>query len=198
MLANYPVAHFGVDNEFFNESETAIANPYVGFEFRRPGTSSFIELGGRVPLAPDDKLGALLYGTFADINRLGAFAPDLLTVTGKFNYYNENASNLIVRLRGGSTVLIPTDEGDTELVLDYSAQVGYKGSQISVIGGLSGQLIVTEEDLDLGERTIHQLGASASLNLGSVRPGIHFWIPMDEDLDFIDFVLGLNLVLQLR
>ena len=181
------------------EPETIIGNPYVGLEFRKPGSSVFTEIGGRIPVTPDDKFSASSIGGSADFDRLEAFASDLLAITGKINYHNKNASNLVIRLRGGPTVWIPTDEGDTELLLDYSAQVGYEGQQVSVIGGLTGRLIVTEEDLDFGERTFHHLGASASLNLGTVSPGIHFRIPIDEDLsDSIDSVLGLNLVFQLQ
>ena len=181
------------------EPETIIGNPYVGLEFRKPGSSVFIEIGGRIPVTPDDKFSASSIGGSADFDRLEAFASDLLAITGKINYHNKNASNLVIRLRGGPTVWIPTDEGDTELLLDYSAQVGYEGQQVSVIGGLTGRLIVTEDDRDFGERTFHHLGASATLNLGAARPGVHFRMPLDEPLnDRIDFIFGLHLVLQLQ
>lgn len=176
------------------EPETIIGNPYVGLEFRKPGSSIFTEIGGRIPVTPDDKFSASSIGGSADFDRLEAFASDLLAITGKINYHNKNASNLVIRLRGGPTVWIPTDEGDTELLLDYSAQVGYEGQQVSVIGGLTGRLLVTEEDLDFGERTFHHLGLAASVRLGTVQPGIHLRFPIDEDLnDIIDFVFGFNL-----
>ena len=210
-VGEVPLAHANLDDikivdpstgetifELDFESETIIGNPYVGLQFHKPGSNIFTEIGGRIPVTPDDKFSASSIGASADFDRLEAFASDLLAITGKINYHNKNASNLVIRLRGGPTVWIPTDEGDTELLLDYSAQVGYEGQQVSVIGGLTGRLIVTEEDLDFGERTFHHLGASASLNLGTVSLGIHFRIPIDEDLsDSIDSVLGLNLVFQL-
>ncbi len=184
--------------EFDFDPETIIGNPYIGLEFRKPGPGVFAEIGMRIPITPDDKFSAPSFGAMADYDRLVAFAPDLFTITGKINYQNKNVSNLIIRLRGGPTVWIPTEEGDTELVLDYSAQVGYEGQLVSIIGGFTGLLIVTEEELGMGERTVHHLGATASFNLGTLHPGVLFRIPIDEFLEAsIDFIFGLNLLLDL-
>lgn len=57
-------------------------------------------------------------------------------------------------------------------------------------------MIVTESDLDLGERTVHHLGATAAINSGAVSPGVHFRIPIDDQFDNIDYVMGLNLVIH--
>ena len=62
---------------------------------------------------------------------------------------------------------------------------------VELAAGLSGVMILTEDDLDLGDRTIHQLHAGASLDLGALRPGIQVRRPLDEDLeDVIDYTVG--------
>jgi hypothetical protein len=85
-----------------------------------------------------------------------------------------------------------------EVLASYSGQVGYEGSQISVLGGLTGQAIITEEGLELSERTSHQFGAIMTFVAGNVRPGVFFQLPLDEEMrDMVDFVFGLNVSVDL-
>jgi len=194
LVAELPFAHFGIED--FDDSENSIGNPYIGLESRKQGSPFFSEVGVRPPLA--DR-GALFVGSFSDFDRFEAFTPDLFTFSGKVNFRRKSVSNVVARLRGGPNVLIPTEGGgDAEIILDYSAQVGYEGQQFSVMGGLTGRFVITE-DGDIGDRTVHQLGAAAALHLGKVRPGIHFRLPLDDDLsNFIDFVFGLHLGVHLK
>ncbi len=177
------------------ETETMVGNPYVGLEFRRPGANNYFELGVRLPIAPDDKFVAPQIGEDADFDRFEAFLTDFIPISGRLNYQKKNASNVVLRLRGGATVFVPTNEGDTEMFFDYGGQVEFEIQKISIIGGITGRMFVTEDELDLGERTAHQFGASASLNLGTVSPGIHLRIPIDDEFD-ADYILGLNVVIQ--
>lgn len=59
-------------------------------------------------------------------------------------------------------------------------------------GGITGVAILTE-DGSFGERTYHQAGVTLNLLLGEVRPGINVRVPLDDELDFIDFTVGLHL-----
>ncbi|MFQ5864518.1 MAG: hypothetical protein ACE5IW_04730 [bacterium] len=202
IMGELPLAYGALDENFgFDEDETIIGNPYIGLELRKQGSPVYAEIGGRIPLTPDDKFLAPTIGSYSDLDRLEAFASDVITLTAKMNYHQISASNLAFRIRGGPTFWINTggNGDDSELLLDYSAQVGYEGERITVLGGLTGRLLVTEGDLDLGERTFHQLGVAASVGLGTVRPGVHLRFPIDEDSnDLIDFVLGFNLAIEFK
>lgn len=212
LVAELPFAHARVDVvvlDFINpqpikesESETIIGNPYIGLELRKAGSPVFGELGVRIPITPDDKSIASAIGRFADFDRMEAFAPDVFTVLGRINFQSTSASHVRIRVRGGPTLLFNSEgflEDDTELLLDYSAQVGYVTQKVSVMGGLTGRLFATQTEGDFGERSVHQLGASATLISGQVQPGIHLRIPIDDDLDdILDFVFGLNLSVQLK
>lgn len=91
-----------------------------------------------------------------------------------------------------------TFDHDFNLLLDYAGRFGYQGQKVTILAGITGRLLVTEEGLDLGERSFHQLGISASMNMGRVRPGAHPRFPIDDDLnEVIDFVFGLNLAVDL-
>jgi len=175
-----PISHFGDDND----SETMIGNPYIGLEFRKPDGTFFIELGGRIPIAPDDKLGAALLGAFTDFDRLEALLPDVVTFSGKVNFQTANSSNVVFRLRGGPTLLANSDSqnfidnDNSEWLIDYSGQIGLQGEQISVFGGITGRYLASGEG-DFGEKSIHQLIGSANIDLGSVRPGIQLRFPLE-------------------
>lgn len=138
---------------------------------------------------------------FADVDRFEAFTPEILTATAKINYRKKNVSNLFVRLRGGPALFLGTEEfgEDADVFLDYSAQMGYEGFLLYLIGGISGRFSATSDDGAIGDRSIYQLGAAANLVLGNVRPGILFRLPLDEDLrDDLDLVLGLQMSVLLR
>lgn len=201
-VGELPFAHHGIDTDFRKHTETVIGNPYIGLEFRSPSSPVFAELGVRVPITPDDKGFASDMGIFADLDRFEAFTPDVLTVAGKVNFYRKSDRNIVFRIRSGPSLFINTrrDAGDdVELFVDYSAQIGLEGRRVSLIGGITGRLLVTEEDLNFGERSFHHLGAALSLNLVKVRPGIHFRVPIDDDFaEVVDFIFGVNLGIQFQ
>ncbi|MDZ7344110.1 MAG: hypothetical protein ONA90_06310, partial [candidate division KSB1 bacterium] len=87
----------------------------------------------------------------------------------------------------------------TQWYLGYSAQIGYETQPFSASAGLTGRANLSEEGLDYGERSIHQLGFAANAGLGNFRPGIHFRLPLDDDLkESLDFVFGINLGVQFK
>ena len=97
------------------------------------------------------------------------------------------------------TFWIPTNEGETELLFDYSGQVGYEGSQFGVIGGITGRMVVTEDGLSFGERTFHQLTISAMVDLGTIIPGIQLRFPLDDERRrAVNNVFGLSLVFEIN
>jgi hypothetical protein len=210
-VAELPFAHSGFEainrgesgSTSVDESESTLGNPYFGLEIAGQSSPVFAEIGIRVPFAAEDKLGAVVTGFFTDFDRFEAFLPDLVPITGMLNYYHKEASGLAIRLRGGSSLLInhnkEKNEDATEWFLGYSAQAGYESERVSVLGGVTGRANISEGDLDFGERSIHQLGFNASVGLGNVRPGVHFRLPLDDDLkNSLDFVLGFNLGIQLK
>lgn len=185
-----------------NQSETAVGNPYIGLEFSTPQAPVFAEFGIRVPVASTDKDLSLTAGLLTDFDRLEAFLPKVLSITTMVNVHQVDQSGFALRLRGGPSLLINTDnesDDDTELFIGYSAQAGYESERFSVLGGLTGRAILTESGGNFAERSLHQLGFAANAGFGSLRPGIHLRLPLDEDLqDSLDFVLGFNLVIQLQ
>lgn len=206
LVGEFPLAHAGVNFSFdffeFKESGTGIGNPYVGLEIQGENEAFFTEIGARAPLAPESNLASTI-GFLTDfIDRGEAFLPDILSVIAVQNYLYRAPAGFIMRLRGGPSFWIYTGreniDEEVELLLLYSAQVGYASNNFSLMGGLSGRMIVSEGDLNISERTLHQFGTFASIDLGRVRPGVQFRAPLDEGFkDFLDFAFGVNLALEL-
>ena len=154
-------------------------------------------MGLRLPLTSEKKSNARGVGILADFDRMEAFSIKLLPLQMSLNVARRDASGLVMRLRGGPDLWISTDsktEGDkTEFWMHYSAQLGYEGELLNLLAGVTGRLWVTGEDLTLGERSFHQLGINAGVNLGRFRPGLHIRIPIDKDLsELIENVIGIN------
>jgi hypothetical protein len=204
VLAELPYANGKLDapsNFFSNDaSQSTIANPYLGLEFFSRRKHASFELGVRLPVADENKALATQAGFLSDLERFDAFFPDILTINGLLNVNSVNSGGFAFRLRGGPNFWIFTNSDnagdDVELLFKYSGELGYDTEQLSLSAGISGLLIATESDLDLGERTLHQFIAAAAVGLGNVRPGIQFRLPLDEDTG-VDYVLGANVAIRL-
>lgn len=183
-------------------SATRAGNPYLGVEIGRRSSRGFVELGVRAPIAAaesDEEELALLVGLLSDIDRWEAFLPDVVPVTALGNYRYVGASGFGIRVRAGPSAWLATEsEQDSELFAMYAIQAFYEGPRASLGAAVSGRAILSESDLDLAERTIHQLGLDAAVNLGRVRPGARILVPVDDDLnDFVDFSLELHIAVAM-
>lgn len=201
LKVSLPISHLSVDG---GESETDIGNIYLGFEFHDLSPGLNIDLGLRVPTAPDDGSG-IVTGILIENYNLGIYMPETLSLSSNLKYRQQSEMGLIVRAGGGPDVLIPTGDGDgvfdrkTELLLNYYGQVLYGADNFSIGGGLTGLLFVTEENLSFGDRTIHDLGIMGSYSFDSAKLDAYIRFPIGDDEfdDIVEFVLGLNLTFSL-
>lgn len=200
LKVSLPISHLSVDE---GESETDIGNVYLGFEFYDLSSGLNIDLGLRIPTAPDDGSG-LLTGFLLENYNLGIYMPETFSLSSNLKYRQQSETGLVVKTGGGPDLLIPTNNGEfldrkTELLLNYYGQVLYGTDNFSIGGGIAGLLFVTEENLSFGDRTLHDLGIMGSYSFDSAKLDAYIRFPIGEDEfdDILDFVLGLNLTLSL-
>lgn len=194
LKADLPVSHLSAVNDI---SETDIGNIYLGLQFHEVSPGLDLELGGRLPTAPDDGSG-LVTGMVMENYRLGTYMLETVSFSSNAKYFWQSETGLRVKAGGGPDVLIPTGDGDTELFLNYYGQILFGPEDFSFGGGMTGLLIVTEKDLSFGDRTIHDLGILGSYKFDSVRLGTYIRVPLDDDInDIMNFVLGLDLTFSL-
>ena len=183
---------FGTPQPFDGTSENQFGNPFVGIELGRPGASSFGEIGIRFPVVDDEHLFSSEIGGYMDFDRFESFLPNVWTFTAMANVQLKGTTGLLLRLRAGPTFFLPTESGpDPELFGDYSIQAGYQFNRVSLLGGLTGRGWFTETGL--ANRFIDQFGFAASYAAGDFIPGVHFRVPLDDNLsNYVDFIFGIN------
>ena len=197
LVSELPFASFASE---VSDSEFTYGNPYLGFMFYDRGGSYFFEGGLRFPIANEEKSSALFLGYFTDFDRLEAYVPDLLSISLKNSFIKKNSANYLLKAMAGISFWIPRGENpqDNEVLLDYGIHTGYDGNKVQLLGGITGRLIVTVEDADIGERTLHNFGASARYKFKKAQPGLMLRVPLDEDFgDFINLIMGFNLTINL-
>lgn len=174
-----------------DESEFGVGSPYLGVEYG-PTESFLLEAGLRLPFsATNNGAAAGFFGEFAD--RSAAYLDEVLSVHLIPNLISTYESGFRTRLRGGPTVWIPTGGGDVELFIDYGGTIGFENAGFGGDLGVTGLLLVSEGDLDFAERTLFQLGAQAYRRLGNGgRLGVLLRIPLDDELENVDFILGVK------
>ena len=197
VVAELPVARGDVAG---GGSETAVGNPYVGLEFYNPDGPWMFEVGGRIPVMSEDKTAAQVVGMHADFDRFEAFLSDVVTLTSKLGYFRKNDANMLLRLRAGPTFFAETKgDKETDWFLDYLGQVGYDGPQLYLLAGVSGRYFLSAETGSFEERSVHQAVGSLGFKFGSVQPGVHVKLPLDEDLkESLDAVIGVNVGFVLK
>jgi len=196
VVAEIPYAHY--DPDHFGDSEGSVGDIYLGLERRAARDGAAFELGLRIPMASEDNESAIAVGYFSDVNRSEGFLPKVATVVAAGNYRYLDVNGLGVRLRLSPSLDIPTERGDSELYGLYALQFIYLGPQAEATFGFSGRILVTESDLDLGQRTVHQLDAAVSLAGHKVRPGLQLHVPVDDFYqDIVDAVIGAQVTVAL-
>lgn len=199
-VGELPFAYAALENADLSDSQ--FGNPYLGLELARAASPLFFEFGARLPVVASDNL-ATLFGQLTDADRMEAFTPDAASLLAALNFQNVlPPKQIFLRARVGALLSVSTGAGgttlltsgeDSELFLLLSGQAGFDGKRIFLGAGLTGRLVFTEKG-NFGRRTFLQLGANARLKLGRFRPGLHFRLPLEDDLkEVLEWVGGVSL-----
>lgn len=197
-----PVSHYGEEAGPYSPqvSGTIVANPYVGVEYAASGGIVWGEFGVRIPTVPDEDSenqeeveAAQFNALVVDVNGLQFAAQDAWIAQAAANAEFVHASGAFVRMRLAPWLALPA----TELFGNYHLLVGSQFSFLRLTAGLAGLILVTEEELDFSERTIHQMQFMADIGSGRVRPTAYarFWLDerwQDSGLPTSVWGLGVN------
>lgn len=182
-----------------DQGASSVGNPFVGIELRGHDPSIFMELGIRLPVADDVDVLPAAIGSLIDLNRFGAYGVNVLPLQLVANYhYAPTASNVSVRVRGGSETFLPVaQDAGGAMILTYGVQGWYRGAQVEGGGGLTGRWAVGQED-GFGESSLHQATITVRGIFGRVRPGVLVRIPVDDPLnDVFTATVGVTVTVAL-
>ena len=195
--AELPFVRYGIDTGAIKRSESSVGNPYLGVRIKSPMLT--YRVGVRVPIATDDDGTTLTAGRLTDYDRFEAFLPDVFAIKGSVMGPVRLSDLVTLDIGGGPVILLSTkDNGSNDLWAQYFVLARITTGNVTVKSGLTGVAILTESNLDFSERTTHQFGLGATLNLGTVRPGLLVRIPLQKALtEDINYVVGLNVTVVL-
>lgn len=193
MSISYPM--FGISE---SETKSALGNIYVGLETIQDKGPVFWEVGMRLPTLSEKKSDAAMLAIFGDVNRWEAYVHHLLALQAALNYRNAYQSGIVLFFRTGPSIWIPTKSGannDTEVFLDYGGGIGYENETIRVGGGVSGRVIITEEEFLFNDkRAYHHAELGVNVRLAQFRPAVFIRFPIEKELkDAISKTFGFSL-----
>jgi hypothetical protein len=201
LTLEYPISNADVGYGSLDFGETMLlGNPYVGMEYTLANfdatQAGVFRLGIRPPLAQDDKWYALEVGYLGVFDRFEAFVFDVTTLSGGGGYRLRSESGFGFDVDVNGNLFLPAD-GDNELYLDYNLTFWALLDQFKGGIGFAGRWWTTQDGLDFGEATVHQLGMLGSYDFGQFRPGLHLRVPVDDDLsDILTFTWGISLTAE--
>jgi hypothetical protein len=184
-----PFSYMHDSNEFLEENtSSSIGNPMIGMTLGGEGNRD-IEFGLRLNMADDAEMSNM-YAAFADLSRWEAYVPSLWSMYGQVRW--QRATNgLLWELNVGPNVWMP-EEGDVEMWAIYGAGVGYAGKNYRLAARTTGRLWMTQDGLNIDERTNHQVGLFADFGKGNWRPGMELRLPVDRNSE-IESTWGVSL-----
>ncbi len=196
-VGEIPFAYSSWDNEFESESQFALGNPYLGLSIGKETSNLLGQVGLRLPLASDDNDDARWLGTFADyVDREGDFFGDIVPITGTLTYRNRQENGFLVMATGGADTWIFTEGGGdgAEVFALYGARLGYDGPAWTVLGGIAGRGILTEESSFFDDGSVHEVGLEVGYRTAAVQPKLFVRYPLDKDIrEFLDLVVGFGI-----
>ena len=198
-----PFAHFDLDTEVGNfPAENAFGNPYLGIRTIFNNGNSALEIGIRPPFAEGDNPDASIYGLYSDLDRFGAFVPDLLTAKVHLEFLQTEENGLFIRGRVGPTILIFTEDtggDDFEMLMHAGGQIGLKHQKIRAWTGLNSVTVITDDSFVSDDPIALELALGVNLKLNQVEPGAFIRFPIITDYkELVSSVFGLNVTVNLQ
>ncbi len=207
LVCSLPLAHTSYEYGYYyrsEESEDVIGNLYLGMEGGGIKSPLLYDFGVSLPTAGNDQINASIVGIMSDIARFADFAPEYTIFHCRIGYYLKTPQNIVFQAKAGPVVWLNTggseydSRNNTELFYNYEGELWYKADRFGLGAGISGIVIMSDEEL-LGEsRNVTEMGFGANATFGHVTPGLFCKIPLSKSLsEIIDVTYGLNLQVKL-
>jgi hypothetical protein len=165
----------------FSESDHGLGNIFLEARkaFNEERTSHF-SFGVYLPTVGEDNDIRQALGSLSNPYRI-AQSISATTIYLNYAYSSPQEKNAIFGLEVGPELMFPTyEDSDTEVWTHFGLKGGHRFNKLDLWAAFNGQFLFTESDLDTKERLFSQLGLGARLNLGKVKPGLYYGIPLNK------------------
>ncbi len=164
------------------ESETGLGNilvtARVALDEKRTSQISF---GAFLPTISDEKYMLSDMGLASNYYRISQVVP-ALTIYGNYSFITAQEKKLILGGEVGPEVMIPKNDGDTEIIFHMSLVAGWRFDNLSLWAEFNDILIASEPEMDFNDRNINQLVFCGQYNFGMVRPGLCYMLALEDEL----------------
>ena len=191
-----PYSRINFNSSFGDESISNLGNIAIAYQIRNLVKPNFLEFKVRLPTVDNNTLGSLLLTDYTE--RFTSVIRDLVSFEPSYNLESSNSTGLYYRFKPGFKLLIPTRsntfDDSMELLLDLNILYGYRSEAIDINAGLTTTSIITEGDIDFGDRVLRQMFTSFTYTGSAFKPGLLIRIPLGDTVGSLyDFVVGLQL-----
>lgn len=169
LAAELPAARYAATNT----TATTVGNPYVGVGLSSTRIPLLVELGVRIPAAPNPP--ARTAGRHADAGRTAAFRDESISVSGLLNGRLSLNRYTTLRLRTGLTYGSPAADSTADTTgkwrLPYSVQLWRDGERFMTGLSIAGRPSLSPSAPG-PDRSTHHAMVSLMLNGTRVQPGV--------------------------
>ncbi len=179
----YPQLEYGVLGDYYLESRTG--NPYLGVEVGKRKQGPYGLLGFRPALTGRIYNYHATEMIFSHYGRLEAFTDNYASLTAGIGYRGISTAGSRVNCEVGFTRVLPTEDKaylDPITYLNYRIGVRYTTGLFGFVWGLNGRTDLTDPNYNMDERSHHQTGFGADMQLGRFYPGAYIYWPLDAVL----------------
>lgn len=202
-LLELPYAHYSYSDNYYYPSQTysndILGNIYIGIEGGKAKSGAFYEAGIRLPTATE-KRWIPVSSSSSDIARFDAFYHDITVIKGALGYRSEKESGIMTLLKFGPAFWINGDkeegEDGSELLVYYSSHLWYYGSSTDYGFGLTGTGVLTKDHILYENKFVNRFEFGMGFKTGKFRPGFEVFLPLSNDLEANNYVLGINVTLN--
>jgi hypothetical protein len=188
------LSYYSYGEVSMSDSKFGVANPYIGIEIGKEGTSALFDLGVRLPIISEDNMGWAIPSQYISSHRFLAYLHKVMQISCSSGFRYVDPSGIGIRVTGGGQFAAPSQGGDAELFGDLVTSLWYQGKVVRVGTGLSSLVLITESNIDFTNRLLTTFNATADFAAGNWSPGLHVQMPIGENLtDEVGIIYGLHL-----
>ena len=208
VVGELPISHFGYENNnpLGDDNSTIIGNIYAGgiwdVNMRNPNTHLFVELGVRIPTAPESttkRFGGMT-GMLSENERAEAFATDSWAIPLVGNYVTSVSGPFAMKFRLGTIYDIYVDDlesFDNEFHLLYGLTGLYRKPNVEAHLGFSGRNPYAGNNPDFFDDGFTQVRAGIARPFRNITPGVYVRKPLGENYNrLVDFAYGFSIEIR--
>ena len=172
-----------------------MGNPRLGFRSQLKSNFS-LDFSIVLPnVSRDDDLFPAVNGFYTRYDEIEMFMPEItsISIDGLVNFSKINVIQPFIKLGMiGWKIEQESNDSEYDLISKYSIGFNVNQSNFLFTAKLKGLAIITEPDLDFGERNLNSFVFAFKLK-SKLAPGFYILAPLDDQRDIVKYTIGMGI-----